>query len=119
MACVTAVALPFALPSERGHVMPFAENRGCRIAFDVAGVGPTVVLQHGLGSRRVDWTQSGYVDALSDAYQVVTIDSLGHGDSDRPTDPSLYGREQRVGDVVAVLDDVGVDRVHLVGYSMG
>jgi pimeloyl-ACP methyl ester carboxylesterase len=99
--------------------MRYASNRGCRIAFDVAGSGPTVLLQHGLTVHRRAWHENGYVSALADAYQVVTVDSLGQGDSDKPHDCSLYGREQRAGDLVAVMDDLGVDRAHVVGYSMG
>jgi pimeloyl-ACP methyl ester carboxylesterase len=43
------------------------------------------------------------------------IDSLGHGDSDGPADCSAYGPSQRVGDVIAVLDQVGVDAAYVVG----
>ena len=45
--------------------------------------------------------------------------SLGHGLSDKPTDAALYAQEARAGDAVAVIDDLGYDRAHLVGYSMG
>ena len=65
------------------------------------------------------WTQSGIVDALTDGFRVACVDSLGHGLSDKPSDPDLYGQEQRAGDIVAVIDDLGYDRAHLVGYSMG
>ena len=99
--------------------MPFAVNRGCRIAFDVVGEGPTVVLQGGLTSRKVDVERLGYVDVFADAYQVVNVDSLGHGDSDKPVDCTLYGAAQRADDIVAVLDEVGVAEAHVLGYSMG
>ena len=47
------------------------------------------------------------------------MDSLAHGESDKPTDPDLYALPHRADDIVAVLDDLGADRAHLVGYSMG
>jgi pimeloyl-ACP methyl ester carboxylesterase len=98
----------------------YGANRGCRIAFDISGSGEqTVVLLHGLGQRRIDWGTCGYVAGLADRFQVICIDSLGHGESDGPDDCSLYSREQLAGDVVAVLDAVGVEKAHLVGYSMG
>jgi pimeloyl-ACP methyl ester carboxylesterase len=56
---------------------------------------------------------------LADGNRVACIDSLGHGFSDKPSDAELYGQEQRAGDIVAVIDDLGYDRAHLVGYSMG
>lgn len=99
--------------------MPFAVNRGCRIAFDVVGEGATVLLQGGLTSRKLDVARLGYVDAFADGYQVVNVDSLGHGESDKPFDPALYGAAHRAGDVAAVLDEIGVERAHVLGYSMG
>lgn len=99
--------------------MPFATHRGQRIHYSVEGEGPTVVLQHGLFMDGPWWKTAGFVDALADRFQVVCVDSLGHGRSDRPADPALYEQSQRAGDIVAVLDDLGVPRAHLVGYSMG
>jgi pimeloyl-ACP methyl ester carboxylesterase len=99
--------------------MPFAVNRGCRIAFDVVGDGPTVVLQGGLTSRKCDVARLGYVDVFADRYRVVNVDSLGHGESDKPLDCALYGASQRAGDIAAVLDQLGIERAHVLGYSMG
>jgi pimeloyl-ACP methyl ester carboxylesterase len=99
--------------------VPFASNRGQRIHYTVDGSGPLVVLQHGLLMDADSWTQSGIVDALTDGFRVACVDSLGHGLSDKPSDPELYDQEQRSGDIVAVIDDLGYDRAHLVGYSMG
>jgi pimeloyl-ACP methyl ester carboxylesterase len=99
--------------------MPLASNRGQRIHYTVEGSGPLVILQHGLLMDADSWTQSGVVSALSDRFRVACVDSLGHGLSDKPTDPGLYSQEQRSGDIVTVIDDLGYDRAHLVGYSMG
>lgn len=99
--------------------MPFANHRGQRIHFEVRGEGSTVVFQHGLLSTGQRWHDMGYVEALAGRHRVVTVDSLAHGQSDKPTNPALYGLEQRAGDLVAVLDAVGAEQAHLVGYSMG
>jgi pimeloyl-ACP methyl ester carboxylesterase len=99
--------------------MPFAVHRGQRIRYTVEGVGPVVVLQHGLLMSAESWKQGGFVDGLTDRYRVVCVDSLGHGLSDKPDDPGLYGQAQRAGDIVAVIDDLGCERAHLVGHSMG
>jgi pimeloyl-ACP methyl ester carboxylesterase len=77
------------------------------------------VLLPGLGQRRTDWTEAGYVAGLAHDFRVISIDSLGHGDSDCPADCSLYAPLQRVGDVVAVLDRADVATAHVIGYSMG
>jgi pimeloyl-ACP methyl ester carboxylesterase len=99
--------------------MEHATSRGCRIAFDVTGAGPAVVLQHGLLSRRRTWHDNGFVAALARSSTVVTVDSLGHGESDKPADPRRYRRDERADDLAAVLDACGIERAHVVGYSMG
>ena len=78
-----------------------------------------MLLQHGLLSQEKSWEDVGYVNALMANFQVFTVDSLGHGSSDKPSDPRLYDRKQRAGDVVAVLDAESVESVHYIGYSMG
>ena len=102
------------------RAMPFVTNRGQRIHYTLDGDGPLVVLQHGYLSSAADWKTCGYVDVLTEAgFRVACVDSLAHGESDKPTDPALYALPQRADDIVAVLDDLGADRAHLVGYSMG
>ena len=86
--------------------MPFASNRGQRIHYTVDGSGPLVVLQHALLMDAECWTQSGFVDALTDGFRVACVDSLGHGRSDKPSDPELYDQEQRAGDIIAVIDGI-------------
>lgn len=99
--------------------MPFASHRGQRIHYAVHGDGPLVLLQHGLLVDGQSWNASGFVEGLADRFTVVVVDSLGHGLSDRPSAAALYGQKQRAGDLVAVIDDLGAERVHLVGHSMG
>jgi pimeloyl-ACP methyl ester carboxylesterase len=65
------------------------------------------------------WRQNGYVDALRDDYQLIMIDPRGQGTSDKPHDVESYAMPNFVGDVVAVLDAVGIARTHFLGYSMG
>jgi pimeloyl-ACP methyl ester carboxylesterase len=50
---------------------------------------------------------------------VITIDVLGHGQSDKPTDPTAYGFVNIATDGLAVLDAAGAERAHIWGYSMG
>lgn len=99
--------------------MSFVTHRGQRIHYAVAGSGPVVVLQHGLFLDAETWAQAGFVEAFADKYCVVSIDSLGHGLSDKPTNAALYAQVQRAGDIVAVMDDLGCEQAHLVGHSMG
>ncbi len=99
--------------------MPFAANEGVRIHFDTEGAGPPLVLLHGFGASGDAWRTGGHVDALSDEFQVITMDARGHGRSDKPHGPDAYGLPKRVRDVTSVLDAVGVESAYLLGYSLG
>ena len=99
--------------------MPHVMSRGQSIHYTLQGNGPLVILQHGMLGNGGSWEQVGFVAALSDKYRVACVDSLGHGLSDKPPEASLYTSEQRAGDLIAVMDDLGYERAHLAGYSMG
>jgi len=99
--------------------MTFVSNAGISIRYEVEGSGPPVMLMHGMGGSIDNWIRAGYVEALKDEYQLILIDSRGFGASDKPHDPAAYTREAKVSDVCAVLDDLGIDRAHYWGYSMG
>ena len=101
--------------------MPYASNDGVRIYYEVEGSGPPLVLHVGFLGSLEDWRREDtrYVQALRDAYRLVLLDPRGQGRSDAPHDPSAYTLDQRIGDVLAVLDAEGIERAHYWGYSMG
>lgn len=99
--------------------MPFVSSDGYDIHYSVEGSGPLVLLQHGLLSDAESWKRWGFVDALKDKFCVAAVDSLGHGQSDKPSVTSRYSQAARSRDLVAVVDDLGYERAHCVGYSMG
>jgi 3-oxoadipate enol-lactonase len=57
------------------------------------------------------------VPALAERYRVITYDARGHGKS--PVPPGPYTLDNLVDDAVALLDEVGAARAHLVGLSLG
>ncbi len=99
--------------------MPYANDSGVRIHYQVEGEGPVLVLQHGFGDSVESWYELGYVDALKRHYRLILMDARGHGASDKPHDPEAYALHRRVGDIVAVLDTLGTRHVSFWGYSMG
>ena len=58
--------------------MPYVDNAGVRIHYEVEGHGPTLVLQHGFTDSLLTWYEYGYVDALARDHQVILIDARGH-----------------------------------------
>lgn len=99
--------------------MPYVENENIRIHYRVEGDGPALLLNHWSLGSLVGWYDYGYVDSLKKDYTVISLDVRGHGKSDKPHEPAAYALENRVADIVAVLDALGVDRAHYYGYSMG
>jgi 3-oxoadipate enol-lactonase len=82
---------------------------------DGAADAPVVVLSNSLGAARGMWDPQ--VPALAERYRVVTYDSRGHGESPAPAGP--YSLDDLVDDLVALLDEVGVQRAHVAGLSLG
>ena len=82
---------------------------------EIAGLGPPVVLLHGLSATRRNVVQ-GSRALLRRGYRLIAYDARGHGASSPGT---RYGYPDLIEDLEAVLDDLGVDRVALVGSSMG
>lgn len=99
--------------------MPYATESGVRIHYQVEGGGPALVLQHGFGGALESWYETGYVSELKRHYRLILMDARGHGASDKPHDPNAYALHQRVEDIVAVLNTLGVRRTYFWGYSMG
>lgn len=79
------------------------------------GKGEVVVLLHGLGSRASDWGRQ--IDALAGKYRVVAPDLRGHGDS--PVPPRPWRIADFADDVLRLLDRLGVNRAHVIGFSLG
>ena len=99
--------------------MPYIDNSGVSIHYHVEGDGPPLVLQHGLTSSLKNWYAYGFVDELQKDYRLIMVDARGHGRSGKPHDPKDYDLKLRVNDVLAVMNDLGVDKAHYLGYSMG
>ncbi|MEU9496259.1 alpha/beta hydrolase [Streptomyces sp. B21-104] len=87
-----------------------------RLAYRTWGdpFGSPVVLLHGLGGSSLSW--EAVATLLGEEWRVYAIDLRGHGESDWPDE---YGFEQMRGDVLEFLDACELDRVGVVGHSMG
>ena len=99
--------------------MPYANNQGVRLHYEVEGAGPPLVLHHGTVGSWEDWKDLGYVDVLRRDHQLILLDARGHGASDKPYEPQAYDLSLRVADVTRVLDDLHIRQAHFFGYSLG
>jgi pimeloyl-ACP methyl ester carboxylesterase len=99
--------------------MPHVVNDGVAIHYRVEGSGSPLILQHGFTDSSETLYELGYVDALKAKHQVILPDTRGHGRSDKPHDPQAYRPANFATDIVAVLNDVGVQKAAYWGYSQG
>jgi pimeloyl-ACP methyl ester carboxylesterase len=108
------------LPSERplpplttqGHI----EHDGARIWFARLGYGAPVILLHG-GLANSDTWGNQIPALLNSHHRVILIDSRGHGRSTLGKRPLSY--ELMETDVIAVMDDLHIDKAAVVGWSDG
>jgi pimeloyl-ACP methyl ester carboxylesterase len=99
--------------------MPTFRHEGHRLAYTVHGDGPkTCVLVHGLLlSQKM---HGPLAEALAErGHRVITLDLLGHGRSDRPTDMALYSMSFFGEQMIALLDHLELDEAVLGGTSLG
>ncbi len=96
-----------------------ASTDGTRIAYEVAGQGPALMLLHGAGQSRKNWSAAGYVEQLSKKYTVITVDMRGSGESQSCYDAVDYAIDKLCSDYLAVAKACGVQRFAVWGFSMG
>jgi pimeloyl-ACP methyl ester carboxylesterase len=89
---------------------------GTTIAYTVSGDGsPALVFIHGWMCDQSYWSEQ--IEPFSASHTVVTVDLPGHGSSGM--DRTRWTVEAFGGDVKAVVEHLGLDRVILIGHSMG
>jgi pimeloyl-ACP methyl ester carboxylesterase len=93
----------------------YTQTNGAKIWYAVFGQGQPVVLLHGGLANSNYW--GNLVPALVKDYQVIVIDSRGHGRSSRNSEP--IGYDLMASDVLAVMDTLKVEKAAVVGWSDG
>src|SRR5258708_9569455 len=100
--------------------MPFFDSDGVKIHYLYQGDGAPVLMIHGFGSSAEDhWVKTGMVERIARRSRVIAYDARGHGHSDKPHDPSMYGLANMRADAVRLLDHLKIARARMIGYSMG
>jgi pimeloyl-ACP methyl ester carboxylesterase len=113
---VAAVPPQAALPSNWGQVKgQTADVNGIKLYYEIYGEGDPLLLLHGgLGNGTYFANQ---IPVLAEHFQVIVVDSRGHGRSTFNETPISY--EVMADDVLALLDTLSIDRANLVGWSDG
>src|SRR4051812_38922359 len=98
---------------------PFeVQSGGVTLAGEMIGDGPDLVLLHGLTATR-RYTVMGSKALPRSGYRLTTYDARGHGESSPAPDGGAYEYRDLVEDLLAVLNELGVERAAIGGASMG
>ena len=95
--------------------MPKAAINGVGLNYQDAGAGEPLLLLMGFGDSIAAW--SAQIPAFTARHRAIALDHRGTGDSDSPEDGYTIGRF--ADDAIGLLDHLGIDRAHVLGYSMG
>jgi len=98
-------------------LMPFLEVGGARIYYVIEGPdgAPVLAFSNSLGANCSMWDRQA--QELRKKFRILRYDTRGHGQTSVP--PGPYSMEQLGKDVLALLDELRLVRVHFCGLSMG
>jgi abhydrolase domain-containing protein 6 len=99
-----------------GLVAKVVTVQGLRIAYLDGGAGEPIVLIHGFGAEKDNWTPVARY--LTKNFRVVAVDLPGFGDSDKPIDRD-YRTSEQVKNLHAFAQTLGLTSFHVGGNSMG
>lgn len=105
--------IPYGANENTGY---YVKSGDARIYYEIYGTGEPIVMLHG-GIAGSTFEMTELIDRFSQNYQVIDISTRGHGKSELGREMHIY--EQKVKDVIAVLDEVTKDSVTVFGSSNG
>lgn len=95
--------------------MPFVTANGIKLFYQQLGHGEDVVMIAGLGADHTSWVATAH--KLSAKYRITIFDNRGAGQSDSP--PGPYTTQQMAKDTLALMTELGIEKAHIVGHSLG
>jgi len=100
----------------KGH---FINSDGTMIHYTDEGKGTPVILIHGFAVNiDLNWRKTGVIDYLKKDFRVISIDLRGHGLSEKPHSPNEYGIKMAK-DIINIMNNLKIEKAHIVGYSLG
>ena len=113
-----------------GAIMPEIRLSTARISYqdwhatiksDFSSHKMPIVLIHGFSSSLIDnWLDTGWIKFLNDdGWRVIALDNRGHGRSEKFYEEEDYSIKFMAADIIDLLDHLGIEKAHIMGYSMG
>jgi pimeloyl-ACP methyl ester carboxylesterase len=97
--------------------MPHAQLNGIELYYEEAGSGPAVVFCHEFAGDYRSWDPQ--VRAFGRSYRCVTYSQRGFPPSSVPEDPEAYSQDLLIQDLRRLVEHLGLEQAHFVGFSMG
>ena len=97
--------------------MALSALEGAELNVEMTGRGPALVALHGFTGSVQTW--QSFSEAAKTGFTVVAVDLPGHGASDSPEDSRLYTMGRHVRALAEILDQLELERVAWLGYSLG
>ena len=94
------------------------EVNGIKMHVAEKGEGPVVLMLHGFPELWYSWRHQ-ILDLSSKGYRAVALDLRGYGETEAPESVTSYTCFHLVGDIIALIDSLGVDKVYLVRHDWG
>ena len=94
--------------------MPKITVNGLDLVYEETGQGEPLVLIHGLGSSHAMFKEE--MEQFNSSFRVIAYDARGHGQSGKP---AKYTLNDHIEDLRALLDELKIDKTHILGVSMG
>jgi len=96
--------------------MPYLDLKdGAKIYYEVHGEGEPVIFLHGIMMNTLSWL--AFIPELSKRFRLILVDFRDQGQSSKMQEQ--YGQDIHVGDVVSLLDELNIPKVHIMGVSYG
>ncbi|PJF23390.1 MAG: 2-succinyl-6-hydroxy-2,4-cyclohexadiene-1-carboxylate synthase [Phototrophicales bacterium] len=86
-----------------------------RYVFTSQGRGFPLVMLHGFTGSELNWQMAAYTDQ----FEVIAPDLLGHGETESPIHANRYHIKAAARDIIALCDSLRLEKINLLGYSMG
>ncbi len=93
------------------------ETNGIIRSVQISGEGPPLLLLHGFTGTMHTWVP--FIAKWSKRYKIISVDLVGHGQTQAPNDLKYYSMEAEAKALLTLLDHFNISKAHVLGYSMG
>ncbi|HEY9280010.1 MAG TPA: alpha/beta hydrolase [Eoetvoesiella sp.] len=97
--------------------MPYINAEGIDFYYEEIGAGEPILFIHEMAGNYRSWEPQ--LRYFSKRNRCIVYSARGYPPSSIPDDPAVYSQEQAATDAIAILDNLGIDKAHIVGLSMG